>query len=416
MDDFAGEELEDLKKRLKAAYEIYCKLKKEIEENSLDEETRSRELDFLRFEIQEIQEAALIPGEDRLLEEEYQKLSHGRKILEAVTEAHTLCGYEEAQAGEKIGHALKALAGVCSYDEKLGEFSIQLETIDSLLNDVARELWNYEQDFDYSEQRLHETEQRLNQINQLKMKYGADIEKILKAKEEKEARAEQLENYESYLQDKKAQYEKQQEQVEMFCCKISEIRRKKAGEFSQKVSTHLADLNFQDVRFQVALKQMDTYTDNGFDEPEYEIAFNVGESLKPLAKVASGGEMSRVMLALKTVLADQDEIQTVIFDEIDTGISGRTAQKVSEKMALIAKNRQVICITHLPQIASMADAHYFIEKSIEQTTTKTSIRKLEEEEMVMELARILGGVEITEKVIENAKDMKKQADQWKDHS
>ena len=190
---------------------------------------------------------------------------------------------------------------------------------------------------------------------------------------------------------------------------LSEIRRKAAEELSVQITAHLAELNFLDVRFAIHLERLENYTANGFDEAEYMIAVNVGETLKPLAKVASGGELSRVMLALKTVLADRDEVESIIFDEIDTGISGRTAQKVSEKMALIGKSRQVICITHLPQIASMADAHYLIEKNVCGHTTVTGIRRLKKEETIQELARMLGGVEITDAVLENAREMKLQA-------
>ncbi len=413
LDEFAGASLYQLKKELKTAYDTYCRLKKELEESSQDKEARMREQAFLEYEVSEIEEANLVLGEDEQLEDEYRKLVHGQKIMEAVTEVDALCGYDGGAAGDKIGRALRALFSVTAYDESLAELSEQLGTIDSLLNDFQRDLSSYEQEFGFSEARLYETEKRLDQINQLKAKHGTTIEKILQAKQEKEERIAQLQNYEEYLEQLKSSLEKAQAETERISAEVSEIRRASAGDFSKKICAHLADLNFLDVRFEVELHRLEAYSANGYDEAEYLIAVNVGESLKPLAKVASGGELSRVMLALKTVLADKDEVETVIFDEIDSGISGRTAQKVSEKMSIIGKSRQVLCITHLPQIASMADNHYLIEKSVNGQTTTTNIRRISGQEETKELARMLGGVEITEKVLENAKDMKAQADAFK---
>ena len=410
LDKFAGTDLEEPKKELKTAYSEYCQLKKELEESASDNEARARELSFLSFEVEEIEEAALTIGEDEELEEEYKKMTHGRKILDAVSEVHQLCGYEDYEsAGEKLGKAFRILCGVTAYDEALNGLADQLGTIDSLLNDFSRDLSEYMNGFDFSEQRLAEVEDRLNLINKLKLKHGKTIEKILEVKSEKEARIEKLQNYDLYLEKLEASLKKAEEQTEILCNRISKIRRTAAEDLGKRITAHLAELNFLDVRFEIQLNHLESYSANGYDESEYMIAVNVGEPLKPLAKVASGGELSRVMLALKTVLADKDEVESIIFDEIDTGISGRTAQKVSEKMAIIGKNRQVICITHLPQIASMADAHFLIEKSVHHQMTTTGIRRLKANEEAEELARMLGGVEITEKVLENAKDMKNQA-------
>lgn len=410
LDKFAGEELEEQKSALKSVYGEYCRLKKELADGSTDSEARARELSFLSFEIGEIEEAALIPGEDELLEEEYKKLTHGRKIMDAVSEVHSLCGYENYDsAGEQIGKAFRTLCGVTSYDDSLNILCEQLGTLDSLLSDFSRDLSAYMDGFDFSEERLAQLEERLNLINHLKAKHGKTIERILEVKEEKEARIERLQNYDLYLEKLQKSFEKAKAETEKLCIRVSQIRKKAAKDLSRRITDHLAELNFPDVCFEIQLNRLESYSANGYDDAQYMIAVNVGESLKPLAKVASGGELSRVMLALKTVLADKDEVESIIFDEIDTGISGRTAQKVSEKMALIGKSRQVICITHLPQIASMADAHYLIEKSVHGKITTTGIRRLKPEEEVEELARMLGGVEITGKVLENAQEMKDQA-------
>ena len=414
LDKFAAEELNAPKMELKVAYQEYCRLKKELEESNSDSEARARELSFLSFEVEELEEAALVIGEDEELEEEYKKLTHGRKIMDAVSEVHGLCGYENYDsAGESIGKAFRTLCSVTAYDEKLNGLSEQLGTIDSLLNDFARDLSEYIDDFDFSEERLAQIEERLNLINKLKMKHGKTIEAILNVKQEKEARIEKLQNFDLYLEKLQKDMSSAEKTVDTLCGCISKIRKEAAKDLSGQITAHLAELNFLDVRFEIQLEQMDSYSANGYDETEYMIAVNVGESLKPLAKVASGGELSRVMLALKTVLADKDEVESIIFDEIDTGISGRTAQKVSEKMSLIGKNRQVICITHLPQIASMADAHFLIEKTVQGQVTTTGIRRLKVAEEVEELARMLGGVEITDKVLENAQEMKKQANDLK---
>ena len=410
LDKFAGDALIGPKAELKVSYQEYCRLKKEQEESGSDSEARARELSFLSFEVAEIEEVALVPGEDEELEEAYKKLTHGRKIVDAVSEVSGLCGYESYDsAGESIGRAFRTLCGVTAYDENLNGLCDQLGTIDSLLNDFSRDLADYMDSFDFSEERLSQIEERLNLINKLKMKHGKTIEKILEVKAEKEERIEKLQNFDLYLEKLQNELGKAQLQTEKLCANISDIRKAAAAELSKKITEHLAELNFLDVRFEIQLEKLEHYSANGYDETEYLIAVNVGESLKPLAKVASGGELSRVMLALKTVLADKDEVESIIFDEIDTGISGRTAQKVSEKMALIGKSRQVICITHLPQIASMADTHFLIEKSVQGQTTMTGIRKLKSSEEVEELARMLGGVEITEKVLENAQEMKNQA-------
>lgn len=416
LDKFAKEDLERPKKELREIYQEYCSLKKELEESSLDSEARARELSFLNFEVEEIEEAALIPGEDSELEEEYKKMTHGRKIMEAVSEVSNLCGYEAYDgAGEAVGKAFRSLCTVNAYDEKLNSLCEQLGTIDSLLNDFSRDLSEYINEFDFSEERLQQVEERLNLINKLKMKHGKTIEAILAVKAEKEERIEKLQNYDLYVEQLEKSFQEKAALAENLCGEISKIRKKAAEELSEKITEHLAELNFLDVRFQIQLNRLETFGSNGYDEAEYMIAVNVGESLKPLAKVASGGELSRVMLALKTVLADKDEVESIIFDEIDTGISGRTAQKVSEKMALIGKSRQVICITHLPQIASMADTHFMIEKSVQGQVTTTGIRRLQQEEEIEELARMLGGVEITEKVLENAREMKNQAQKLKNH-
>ena len=249
----------------------------------------------------------------------------------------------------------------------------------------------------------------MDEINHLTSHYGRTIPEILTALSEKEARLEKLQDYDCYLADLRKKVNEAEKVVGRLCMQVPEIRKDYAKTLVFEVTNALKDLNFLDVRFEMQFDELSDYTANGIDDPEFLISTNPGEPVKPLGKVASGGELSRIMLAIKTVLADNDDIETLIFDEIDSGISGRTAQMVSEKMNVLGRNHQIICITHLPQIAAMADAHYLIEKSVENQTTVSKIRLLNEEESINELSRMLGGVEITDKVKESAREMKELA-------
>ena len=231
--------------------------------------------------------------------------------------------------------------------------------------------------------------------------------------EEKEARLTKLQDYDAYLAQLKGKVADAEKVLRSISMEVSEIRQQNAKTLVAEVTQALQDLNFLDVRFEMQFAQLTDYTANGLDDAEFLISTNPGEPVKPLGKVASGGELSRIMLAIKTVMADNDAIETLIFDEIDSGISGRTAQMVSEKMNTLGRNHQIICITHLPQIAAMADAHYLIEKSVENSTTVSKIRLLNEEESINELSRMLGGVEITDKVRESAREMRELARQKK---
>jgi DNA repair protein RecN (Recombination protein N) len=264
-----------------------------------------------------------------------------------------------------------------------------------------------------AEEEFYETEERLNTINRLKTKYGNQISDILNYCEEKEARLQVLNDYDQYLEDLQKRFEKAESNLSKVSGELTKRRKEQALMLQNAIVEGLKDLNFNDVKFEIHFTELNDYTANGKDEIEFVISMNPGEPVKPLAEVASGGELSRIMLAIKTVMADRDEIETLIFDEIDVGISGRTAQKVSEKMAVIGKSHQVICITHLAQIAAMADAHYAIEKSVADGKTRTGIRRLSAEEEIEELTRILGGAVITDTVRESAREMKALAMQTK---
>ncbi len=409
LDDYAKEDLKGSKEELARLYREYRGLEREMEEAVTDENQRAREVSFLEYEIQEIAEAALTVGEDEELETEYRRLSNGKRILEAVGIVHELCAGSDGGADSQIGRALKELSSVTAYDETLEGLNGQLLDIDNLLNDFNRELSDYEADAEFSEEDFYRVEQRLTEINRLKAKYGNSIEKILAEKEAKEKRYETLKNYEEYLEGLRMRLKEAESRLKTLCEAVSAIRGKRAAGLAHEVEKALVDLNFLDVVFQVEFTRAADYTVLGTDEVEFLISTNPGEAPKPLGKVASGGELSRIMLALKTILAENDLISTMIFDEIDAGISGRTAQKVAEKLNVIGRTHQVICITHLPQIAAMADHHYLIEKSVVNQTTISTIHELNQEESVKELARMIGGVKVTDTVRKSAEEMRNLA-------
>lgn len=408
LDEFAGEKLNGKKEILRKCYQEYQNALEKQQQALQDGEGRARELSFLEYEIKEIRAANPVLGEDEELEAAYRKMVNNRKIMEAAGTAHEMTG-GESSATEQIGRALHELQSASEYDPQLEELCDQLEEIDNLLNDFNRELSGYMSDEEFDEETFYETEKRLDTINHLKDKFGGSIEAVLRQAEEKEIRLAQLNDYEQYLEQVQKELRMAEEKLSAISKQVSQIRQKSAKKLTKQVKEALVDLNFLDVNFVMEFADAGKYTANGTDEAEFLISTNPGEPLKPLSKVASGGELSRIMLAIKTILAESDQIETLIFDEIDAGISGRTAQMVAEKMNVIGKKHQVICITHLPQIAAMADSHFLISKNVENKATFSSIDLLHEEESVTELARMLGGVKITDTVLESAKEMKKLA-------
>ncbi|MCM1040013.1 MAG: DNA repair protein RecN [Ruminococcus sp.] len=416
LDDYAKEELGTLKEQLKACYEEYRQVERLLAAEDVDEETRKREISLAEFEAREIAEAGLTPGEDEELEKTYKKLLNGQKIQEAVTTAHQMSGYENGGAGDAIGRALREIRTVVSYDEALQEFEKQLLDIDALLNDYNRMAADYLSDLEFDAELFSQVEKRLDGINHLKSKYGNTIDEILSYQEKLQEKLEKYQNFDAYRAELIQKESALKNKLQSLCKKVSQIRQKSAQILAKSMKEALIDLNFMDVAFEISVSpEEEKISAEGYDKVTFLISTNPGESLKELSQVASGGELSRIMLALKTVLADKDEIETLIFDEIDTGISGKTAWKVSEKMGILGRKHQLICITHLPQIAAMADTHFQIEKSVISKRSVTQIRKLDEEESIKELARMLGGASITETVINNAREMKDLATKSKQY-
>ena len=413
LDEYAKGEVQSLKEDVKKAYFIYNEKQREWESAKLDNTDRDREISFLEHEIAEITGANLQPAEDEALEQQYRLLSNNKRIMESLGNAYRETG--GGGATDEIGRAIRELHQVAEYDKQIGNLLSQLNDVDGLLSDFNRELSQYMSDAEFDGESFSAIEMRLNEINRLKDKYGSSVEEIMNTLEVKQQRLEQLKGFEEYLANLERECEQAKERLDKACVQLSFIRQKNAQDLTVRVQEALQDLNFLDVVFEMTFRRMDDYTQNGFDDAEFMICLNPGEPMRPLKDVASGGEMSRIMLALKTVLAENDAIDTLIFDEIDAGISGRTAQAVSEKLSVVAKNHQVICITHLPQIAAMADQHYLIEKEVISGNTISSIQALSYHDSVKELARMLGGSTITQAVIDNAKEMKDMANSFKNH-
>lgn len=410
LDEYAGEQVAEIKKELIQRFQDYQKIKKEYEDASENKEKRMREISFMEFEVKEIEEAGLKVGEDVEVESQFRLMNNSRKIVEVLGQVHQITGYGSREsAGELLGNCVKLMESLPQDVEKVSEQKSQLIEIDGLLNDFNRDIAQYLEELEFGEEEFSQTEDRLNLINQLKAKYGRTIEDILAYKEEKCKKLEECIDYDAYLKGLSEKYAASRKGLEEISEELSKIRRTFGKKLCEEVKIHLSDLNFLNTELTFEFQRLADFTKNGIDAVQFMIATNVGEPLRPLQSTASGGELSRIMLAIKTVMADHDEIDTLIFDEIDTGISGRTAQKVSEKMAVIAKNHQLLCITHLPQIAAMADSHFVIEKTVKQDKTITSVRELSKDAQIEEIARMLGGVSITETTLQNAREMKELA-------
>ena len=407
LDAYCRTEAESWKEKIAGEYRQYQALESRLSSMEGGLEERLREADFCRFEIQSIEEAALREGEEEELAARYRKLSHARRIAEELSEAY------QALDTDALSRAVRAVDQAAGYDSELKGIRDQAYDVESLVHDLAHGIQAYMADCVFDPEEFRQIEERLDTIHSIQSRYGNSVEAVFQALEEKKKRLEELENFDQIrlgLEKEKADLEKQ---LRKDCSRLTEIRSQAAARLAERMRESLLDLNFLDVQFVMEVRQLDHFTSEGWDEAEFLISTNPGEPVKPLRAVASGGELSRIMLAIKTVLADTDQIPTLIFDEIDTGISGRTAQKVSEKLKEISRTHQVICITHLPQIASMADCHFEIEKSVREGKTVTQICRLGQEESIRELARLLGGAQITDAVLKNAREMKELAERSK---
>ena len=411
LDAYGKEQLESLLAKTAEAYDRWQEAKREKEKYTADEGERARALSLLEHEIGEIEAADVKPGEDEQLEKDYRRMANGRKIAEALQTIHQETG--ESGASDAIGRAVREMSQIAELDEDLAEASASLTDIENLLADFNRELSAFRENMTFSEETFFQTEKRLDLLNTLKSKYGRTIEEVLAYGAAQREKRDAFAQFDERKAEAEATYAKAEEALQNACDALTAKRREVAEELSEKIIAELQDLNFLDTRFTIEFAKSATYHRNGEDEIEFRIAANPGEPLRPFSSVVSGGELSRIMLAIKALLADKDSTETLLFDEIDTGVSGRTAQKVAEKMARIGKSHQVLCVTHLAQLAAMADHHYGIRKDAEDGSTRTHIEELSEADSMEEIARILGGASITGAVRSNAAEMRALALQKK---
>ena len=410
LDSFCKDDFEKELCKLSDLYDEYKTVKEEYENAVKSKDSVAQDLDYSKFVAGEIEAASLREGEDEELENDFLRMNNSRRIAEILSQVMAALSSEGECASSLVGYALSYLRQAADIDESARPLYEQLTDAEDVLADSIRSLVNYEESLEYSPEDYERIKERLDVINNLKMKYGQTIEAINERLKEESGKIEKLSDYESYLKELEFKSEELYVKLLKVCSRVSDIRRKEAQVLQKEISDALNNLNFLDARFEIVITSDEKkISRDGYDEVEFMISTNPGEELKPLTNVASGGELSRIMLALKSVLAKRDNIGTLIFDEIDTRISGKTAQLVADRMSDIACSHQVIAVTHLPQIASHATTHFLIEKTADGMHTATSVRSLTYDESVEELARMLAGSKITDAVRDNAAELKRNA-------
>ena len=403
LDGFIGDKIIDIKKQYKEKYEKYLEIKQELKNNYGDEKERERKLDLLRYQFNEIEEANLKVNEEDNLEEKRKLMLNSEKISKNLNEADIAIGENSI---DSINTAIRALEKIENIDKKYEDISSNLKNIYYELQEISRDISEHKEDVYFDEQERNEVEERLDLIYNLKRKYGNDVQEILNYKDEIEAEINHIENLDEYNNKLKKELKQLKEEMTKLAEKMNELRNEYGKVLSININKVLEDLEMKNANINIHVDyNKEDFFENGKDIVEFYITTNLGEDEKQLAKIASGGEMSRIMLAIKKVLADTDKMPVLIFDEIDTGISGKAAGAVAEKLNGISKNHQVLCISHLPSIAAIADYNYFISKKVVENRTNTNIRLLNEKETLEEIARISSG-EINEATIQYAMQLR----------
>lgn len=403
LDGFIGDKINDIKKQYKEKYEKYLEIKQELKNNYGDEKERERKLDLLRYQFNEIEEANLKVKEEDNLEEKRKLMINSEKISKNLNEADIAIGENSI---DSINTAIRALEKIENIDKKYEDISSNLKNIYYELQEISRDISEHKEDVYFDEEERNEVEERLDLIYNLKRKYGNDVQEILNYKDEIEAEINHIENLDEYNNKLKKELKQLKEEMTKLAEKMHELRNEYGKVLSININKVLEDLEMKNANINIHVDyNEEDFFENGKDIVEFYITTNLGEDEKQLAKIASGGEMSRIMLAIKKVLADTDKMPVLIFDEIDTGISGKAAGAVAEKLNGISKNHQVLCISHLPSIAAIADYNYFISKKVVENRTNTNIRLLNEKETLEEIARISSG-EINEATIQYAMQLR----------
>lgn len=405
IDEFASNELKEYKEQYNNLYQEYLKIKEELKNNYGDDKEKQRKLDLLKYQFEEIQKAALKVGEDEELEAKREVILNAEKINENLNIADLEMS---EKAMDSINTAIRALEKIESFNE---EYSKQLSNLKSSyydIQEIARDISSLREDVYFDEEDRKELETRLDLIFSLKRKYGNTIEEILIYQEEVEKEINQIENLDEYIQNLKKQLNEVENKMNKLCLNLNRIRQEKSKELEEKINQELQDLEMKNAKMKIDVQfdENKQYNKNGLDTVEFLIRTNIGEEAKPLIKIASGGEMSRIMLAIKNVLSNVDIVPVLVFDEIDTGISGIAAKSVGEKLKSISKKHQVLCVTHLASIAAKGNYNYYISKDVKDNKTKTNVILLNEEETIKEIARIASG-EITEISLQHSKELRK---------
>jgi len=416
LDAYGEQALAAAKAEYGRLYAAYRKTRQELERMARNERERAQRIDLLEYQLKEIEAASLVPGEDEKLLQQRKKWINVEKIFSSIRDAyHALHG--EQRGMDWLGHAMSELERAAPFDEQLAPILEAVQSAYYQVEDAVHQLRQLADQLEFDPKQLAEVERRLDVISSLKRKYGKSVDDILEYAAAIQDELDEMQHYEERLQAVQDRLAGLEADLAVEALELSTIRQACAEKLAREIEQQLRELHMERARFAIAVRQtpdedgveidgVRRHVDaNGMDQVEFLIAPNPGEPLRPLAKIASGGELSRVMLAIKTILAGTDQVETLIFDEVDTGVSGRAAQAIAEKLARVANKRQVLCITHLPQVASMADAHFLIKKEMSELETKTVVERLSEEERVMELARMLGGAEVTAKTREHAREM-----------
>ena len=405
LDNFIGKEIFDLKVEYKNKYTRYNEIKRELRENYGDEKEKQRKLDLLRYQLNEIQEAKLKTGEEEKLEEKRKIILNSEKIAKNLSEANEAVGENTI---DMLSSAIRALEKIEEIDSKYTETIENLRNSYYNLQEISRDINNYMEDIEFDEQEIEKIETRLDTIYNLKRKYGNNIEEILKYGEEVKTEIDKIENVDKYNEQLKKEQKELENEMTKLAEKISGIRKEEAQKLSSKINKELLDLEMSNAIINIKVEyKINEFFEDGKDSVQILIKTNVGENESELSKIASGGEVSRIMLAIKKVLTEVDRIPVVIFDEIDTGISGKASRTVASKMKSISKEHQVICVSHLAPIAAIADYNYFISKKVENERTTTSVQLLNEQEVICEIARISSG-EINEVTLKYANELRNQ--------
>lgn len=404
LDFFAAKELESVKEKYLQTYEQYKQLKKEVNSLNIDEQKTAQRIDLYQFQINELEQANLSVNEEEALLEERKRLLNFHKIFDrAQTAYEAISG--ELKGLDNLGDAMNALNEISEIDEQFNELHETVSSSFYVLQDAAFQIKNIIDELEYDQDRLNEIEQRLSLYQMMKRKYGTTVDEILAYLEKIKKEYNQLLNRDEMLQKQQEKLKKFELHLELLAKELTNIRKKWAHTLSEQVMNQLKDLHMEKTTFVVKFEQLNNFDENGKDYITFYISTNIGEPPKPLPKIASGGELSRIMIALKTIFSSAEGVTSIIFDEVDTGVSGRVAQAIAEKIAGISIQSQVLCITHLPQVAAMADHHYVIRKEVEQSRTFTIVKSVENELRIEEVSRMMSGERITELTLQHASEL-----------